>query len=316
MDLAVIIVSYNVRALLASCLRSLPASLAASDCRAEILVVDNASTDGSAAMVRAEFPTVRLLEPGSNLGFARGNNEALRALGFGRGGTRDGRPFAVWLLNPDTEVIGEAPARLLARLRANPRVGAVGPSLRYGDGRFQHAAFAFPGLLQIAFDLFPSHPRLLESRFNGRYPRAAYAAGRPFSVDMLLGAALMVRGAAIDQVGLLDGDYFMYAEELDWCRRLKRAGWSVELVPAAEVVHHEGQSTRQFREAMFVALWQSRLRYYQKFERPMYVALIRSLLRLGMAWQARRARAAAARGALDTAQLARRLAAYAEVAAL
>ncbi|MCZ7571907.1 MAG: glycosyltransferase family 2 protein [Ardenticatenaceae bacterium] len=316
MDLAVIIVSYNVRALLASCLRSLQASLVACGCEAEVLVVDNASSDGSAAMVRAEFPAVRLLEPGANLGFARGNNEALRTLGFGHRGAAAERPFAVWLLNPDTEVVADTPARLLAHLRANPRIGAVGPSLRYGDGRFQHAAFAFPGLFQIVFDLFPGHPRLLESSLNGRYARAAYTAGCPFAVDMLLGAALMVRGEAVAQVGLLDEHYFMYAEELDWCRRLKRAGWAVKVVPAAVVVHHEGQSTRQFREAMFVALWRSRLRYYQKFERPVYVAVVRWLLRLGMAWQTRQARAGAARGTVDPAQLERRLAAYAEVAAL
>lgn len=316
MDLAVIIVSYNVRALLANCLGSLQASLAACDCEAAILVVDNASGDGSAAMVRDEFAAVRLLEPGANLGFARGNNEALRALGFGRRDAEGELPFAVWLLNPDTEVVDDAPARLLAHLRANPRVGAVGPSLRYGDGRFQHAAFRFPGLLQIAFDLFPGHPRLLESRLNGRYTRVAYDAGRPFAVDMLLGAALMVRGQAVAQVGLLDEGYFMYAEELDWCRRVKSAGWSIEMVPTAAVIHHEGQSTRQFHEEMFVALWRSRLRYYQKFEPPVYVALVRGLLRLGMAWRARRARDEAARGRFDPAQLERRLAAYTEVAAL
>lgn len=316
MDLAVVIVSYNVRALLAQCLRSLQASLDASGCKAEVLVVDNASIDGSAEMVRAEFPGVRLLEPGENLGFARGNNEALRMLGFGSGDDRADRPFAVWLLNPDTEVVGDAPARLLAHLRAHPRVGAVGPSLRYGDGRFQHAAFAFPGLRQIFLDLFPSHPRLLESRLNGRYSRELYARGVPFEVDMLLGAALMMRGEALAEVGLLDEDYFMYVEELDWCRRLKRAGWGIEVVPAATVIHHEGQSTRQFREAMFVALWRSRLRYYRKFERPVYVWLVRQLVRLGMTRQARQARREAGAGRLDPKELERRLTAYSEVATL
>ncbi|HYN87739.1 MAG TPA: glycosyltransferase family 2 protein, partial [Ardenticatenaceae bacterium] len=198
----------------------------------------------------------------------------------------------------------------------NPRVGAVGPALCYANGRLQHSAFAFPGLVQILLDLFPSHPRLLESRINGRYPRAAYSADRPFQVDMLLGAALMARGETLAQVGLLDEGYFMYAEELDWCRRAKQAGWGIEVVPSARVVHHEGQSTRQFREAMFVALWRSRLRYYQKFEPPIYVALVRRLVRAGMAWQARRARSDAAQGRLDPKQVEGRLAGYAEVARL
>lgn len=290
--LAVVIVSFNVRSLLAACLTSLFESLKRSGVEARVIVVDNASHDGSPEMVREFFPAVELIETGENLGFARANNVALRALGFGKVGEghtpAEGLPEAVWLLNPDTEVVGQAPAILLDRLREAPEVGAVGPQLRYGDGRFQHAGFAFPGLAQVFLDLFPLHPRLLESRLNGRYPRAWYERGRPFQVDMLLGAALMVRREAIQQVGLLDERYFMYVEELDWCRRMKQAGWAVEVVPAATVIHHGGQSTGQFREEMARALWQSRLRYYEKFYPRPYVALVRLLVRLGLAYRRRR----------------------------
>lgn len=308
-DLAVIIVSYNVRDLLAQTLRALGASLAGGGLKTRVLVVDNRSPDASAAMVRADFPWVEVLEPGENLGFARGNNFALRHLGFE---TARGEAEAVWLLNPDTEVVGDAPLRLVRHLQAHPLVGAVGPTLRYGDGSFQHGAFALPGLAQVALDLFPAPGRLLESSFNGRYPAALWEGGRAFPVQMLLGAALMVRGAALDAVGLLDEGYFMYAEELDWCRRLRRVGWALHALPTATVVHHSAQSTQQFRERMFVALWRSRLRYHEKWASPAYVRLVRGLVRLGMAWRGWEARAQGG----EAEALARRLAAYREVAAL
>jgi hypothetical protein len=308
-DLAVIIVSYNVRDLLAQTLRSLQESLAGGDLHARVLVVENVSQDDSAAMVREQFPDVELLEPGTNLGFAGGNNFALRHLGFEKG--QLGSAEWVWLLNPDTEVVGDAPQALVRHGRANPRVGAIGPKLRYGDGRFQHGAFAFPGLAQVALDLFPVPGRLLESRLNGRYSPSLWQGGRAFEVDMLLGAALMVRGETISDVGLLDESYFMYAEELDWCRQMREAGWWLHALPTATVIHHSGQSTRKFRERMFVALWRSRLRYYEKWESPAYVRLVRRLVRLGMWWQGRKA----ASGESNE-ERARRLAAYREVSAL
>ena len=321
-DLAVIIVSYNVRELLAQALRSLLASLAKVGAvrepplHARVIVVENDSHDGSAEMVRTQFPDVELLEPGQNLGFAGGNNLALRHLGFGKeqhvGAIPSACPEFVWLLNCDTEVIGDAPLQLVNYLRRNPSVGAIGPKLRYGDQTFQHSAFAFPGLFQLFLDLFPAPGRLLESRINGRYPPHLWQGKRAFAVDMLLGAALMVRGAAIEQVGLMDEGYFMYAEELDWCRALRHAGWLIHALPTAIVIHYSGQSTKQFRDRMFVALWRSRLRYYEKWESPTYVRLVRFVLRLGMAWQSRQARSENK----NNDENARRLAAYQEVAAL
>lgn len=283
-ELVVVIVSYNVRDLLRTCLRSLSRSLSDYGPAARIVVVDNKSSDGSVQMIRRVFPDVTLLEPGENLGFAGGNNYALRELGLPGGAET---PAAVWLLNPDTEVQDDAPARLFQHLCGSPATGAAGPTLRYGDGSFQHSAFAFPGLLQVLFDLFPVPARVLESRLNGRYPREWYAGGTPFQVDMLLGAALMMRGETIRDVGLLDEGYFMYVEELDWCRRANDAGWQVEIVPDAKVIHHAGQSTRQFEEEMFRTLWQSRLRYYQKFHSPAYAALVRLLVKAGLAYRRR-----------------------------
>lgn len=270
MRLGIVIVSYQVRQLLRACLHSLYADLERSpQLAARVVVVDNASSDGSAAMVSAEFPAVELIASAENLGFAGGNNRGLRRLGFGEEGQAAGRPEAVLLLNPDTELHAGALRTLATFLAAHPGAGGCCPRLQYGDGSFQHSAFHFPGLVQLALDLFPPrHPRLqrlLHSPLNGRYPRRLYEGREPFPVDFALGAALMVRAEAIAAAGLLDEGYFMYAEEMDWQRRIQAAGWPLYCVPAARVTHHEGQSAGQFRRAMTVALWRSRLRYYDKY---------------------------------------------------
>ncbi len=292
MHLGVVIVSYNVRDLLAACLTSLAADLSrAPHLHTTAIVVDNASADGSAAMVEAYMAQTALATPSlqldliasaENLGFARGNNVALRKLGFGIPNPPPDRPEAILLLNPDTELHPGAMAAMTDFLIHHPQAGGCGAHLNYGDGSFQHSAFMFPGLTQLFLDLFPLHPRLLESRLNGRYPRRLYNNGQPFPIDFALGAALMVRDRAIDAAGLLDEDYFMYAEEMDWCRRLQAAGWPLYCVPNARITHHEGRSTRQFRAVMLVALWRSRLRYYDKYYSPWQRNLARWLLRLSM----------------------------------
>lgn len=316
MSLAVIIVSYNVRDLLRACLRATYDSLAASpELQAEVMVVDNASTDASAEMVAAEFPQARLTVSSKNLGFAGGNNLALRALGFADG--RDARPDFVLLLNPDAEPQGEALARMVDFLKRNPHAGGVGPRLSYPDGRFQHSAFAFPGLTQLWFDFFKPRPRrLLESRWNGRYPLSLYDADEPFPVDFVLGAALMTRRETIDAVGLMDEGYFMYAEEVDWCWRMQRAGWPFYCAPAAHVIHHGGASAGQFRARSFVNLWRSRKRLYERFYTPAQLAIAGGIVRLGMGAEASSAHRAARRGEIGEVELMQRLAATREVADL
>jgi N-acetylglucosaminyl-diphospho-decaprenol L-rhamnosyltransferase len=282
-SLAVIIISFNTRDLLAQTLRSLYAALEGWAESYRVMVVDNASVDESAAMVAREFPQAELLLPGENLGFARGNNLAMRHLGFEQGKVGDAE--MVWLLNSDTEVLEDAPQQLVAHLRTHPKVGVVAPRLQYGDGTFQHGAFALPGLAQLAGDLFPMPGRFHESQWNGRYPASSWQGTQPFAVEMVLGAAMMVRGATITDTGMFDEGYFMYVEEVDWCRRILQAGWEIHALPTAHVVHHSGKSTSQFREKMVVALWRSRLRYYDKWTSPLYRAVVRGMVRVGMAWR-------------------------------
>ena len=306
MNLPVVIVSYNTRDLLRDCLRSL---LASEGVNPQAIVVDNASQDGSAEMVRREFPQARLLAQEQNLGFAAANNAALRALGFDGQSAGSPLPDCVILLNPDTTVAADSLVTLVNFLRAHPRAGAVGAQLVYPDGRRQHSAFRFPGVMQTFLDFFPLHHRLLDSPLNGRYPpRRA-----PFAIDHPLGACILARGEAIRQIGLMDEGYFMYVEEVDWCRRIRRAGWQIFCEPRAVIVHHEAQSTRQFREAMVEQLWRSRLRYFRKHHSPAYVGLIRAIVRLGL-WNERRK--TLREPSLSADDKARRLAAFARVQAL
>jgi hypothetical protein len=338
MDLAIVIVSYNVRELLRGCLTSIGQSLAAApQLRAAVWVVDNASADSSAAQVQAEFPHVHLVASAENLGFAGGNNLALRMLGLQATGvgqakpprsndfsrseaqmrpksplrSADTAPRYVLLLNPDTVVQGDALAQMVGFLDAAPQAGGCGAQLAYPDGRFQHGAFRFPTLAQIACDFFPPPGRLnqplLDSRLNGRYSRQHYQQGQPFPVDFVLGATLMVRTAAIREVGLLDESYFMYCEEMDWQRRLAAAGWPMFCTPAAHVVHYGGASTSQFRGAMLAALWRSRFQYFQRYHSPAFTWLAGRLVQWGARAEARRARR------LAPPNLDRRLAAYQEI---
>jgi GT2 family glycosyltransferase len=283
-SLAIIIVNYNTRALLRRCLQLLDGEV---DAAARVVVVDNASDDGSAAMAVAEFPHVLVLRAGRNLGFATANNMALREIGFASPPVID-PPDMVLFLNPDTQVRPGAIARLVDFLQATPRAGIVGPALVYPDGTFQHSAFHFPTLWQIWFDFFAWPGRFVESPLNGRYPRIRYAAGKPFPIDHPLGAAFLVRAAAIRQVGLMDEGFFMYAEEIDWCLRARRAGWEVYCLPAAVVVHHGGGSTRHYRREMDEALWRSRFRLFEKHYGPLFTTAARLLARCGMWYRARR----------------------------
>jgi len=272
MDLVAVTVSYNTRDLLGECLDTLFAGLERSGVSAQVWVVDNGSTDGSADMVRQRFPDVHLIAQDENLGFAAANNLALRRVAL------EGKaaPRHILFLNPDTRVVGDALGALVRFLDGTPQAGVAGARLVYDDGRFQHSAFAFPGLVH--------------------------------AVDHPLGAAFLVRREVWAQVGGFDERFFMYCEEIDLCRRIKGAGWGIYCVPRAEIVHLAGQSTRQFRAPMFVALWRSRFLMYEKHEGPLFRWLARRIVRLGLAAEARRARAAFKRG--DS------LAAYREVARL
>jgi len=275
-DVAVIIVSWNVRDLLEQCLRSVYAELAGSGLDGRVWVVDNASTDGVMEMLADLFPRVTLLANDHNPGFGAANNQGMRAAAAAN-------PRYFFLLNPDTLLRpGSLPA-LAAALDERPSAGAAGAKLVYGDGRFQHGAFRFPGVMQIAFDLFPLSARLYESRWNGRYPRRRYENGAsPFPVDFVLGATMLVRAEVAQTTGGFDEAFHMYCEEIDWCWRIRRAGWEIVAVPAAEVVHFGGESTRQIPAQSLLNLWASRAQLYRKHHGRLVNALVARLVQIGM----------------------------------
>lgn len=303
---AIVVVSYNTCALLRQCL----ASAMQSGLPAQVVVVDNASHDGSPAMVRREFPTVDLLANQTNLGFAVGTNQGIRhALA-----TMPALDY-VLLLNPDAFLRPGALPALVDFLDAHPRVGAAGARLFYPDDRPQEGAWHFPTLWMTWFDLFPPRGpllgRLYASPLNGRYREERDAA--PFPIDHPLGAAMLLRRTTLEEIGLLDESYWMYVEEVDWCYRCRAAGWSIWQVPQAEVVHVAGASSSQFKGRSFVALHRSRLQFFAKHYSSRRQRWNRRIVRAGMLWMTLSAWRARLRGLIVADELRSRLLAYGRV---
>jgi GT2 family glycosyltransferase len=276
LDVAIIIVSWNVRDYLADCLRSVYSEFRRSKLKGSVWVVDNNSTDGTQDLVSDLFPQVNLIKNKDNPGFGAANNQGMLA-------AAEFTPRYYFLLNPDTLVRPGSIKALVEFLDGNPKAGVAGARLVYGDGRFQHSAFAFPGISQLMFDLFPMPPRLYESRVNGRYPRRFYNANnRPFQIDHPLGATMMVRRDVAEATGGFDEDFFMYCEELDWCWRIREAGWQIYTVPAAEIVHYGGESTKQVAARSVINLWDSRAKFYKRHHSWWRNAIARRLVAMGM----------------------------------
>jgi hypothetical protein len=278
-DLAVVIVSWNVRELLRRCLESVERSLAASGLRAQIVVVDNDSQDGSAEMLCADFPKVELLRPGANLGFAAGNNLALRYLASSA--------RYVLLLNPDTELVGDALPRLVAYLDKHAQVDVLGPQLRYPDGTVQSSRRRFP----TAATYFWESTLLAQWRPHNPWLRRYHCAEQADSVeqevDWLVGAALLVRGTAIERAGLLDEGFFMYSEELEWQWRIRDSAPSVKSVylPAAIVMHHEGRSSEQVHLKRQLFFQRSKIRLARLRHGKGIAIALRFFLLVTYAWQ-------------------------------
>nr|PZN65631.1 MAG: hypothetical protein DIU58_06950 [Sphaerobacter thermophilus] len=234
-DLSVVIVSYNVRDLLLDCLTSLEAAFAAGGMTTEIIVVDNASCDGTAEAVRRRFPSVRVVEAGANRGFAAGCNMGIR-LARGR---------AIALLNPDTTVVGDALGTLARYLEEHPDVGVAGPRVYRPDGTTQPTRRRFPTLATGLLESTIIQDYWKNNRVLRRYYVADRSDDEEQEVDWLVGACLVARREAVEMAGLLDERFFMYSEEVEWCRRIREAGWMIMYVPSAAVTHYEGASSSQ-----------------------------------------------------------------------
>ena len=269
--LSIIIVNWNVRDLLRECLRSIEDEKG--DLSLEIIVVDSASNDDSAAMVRSEFPSVHLIACTENVGFPRGNNIGLQ----------EARGDYLLLLNPDTVIVDDALAVLVSYLQVNPDVGVVGPQLLNPDGSVQSSRRRFPTVTTGFFE-----STWLEGLASGIL-RRYYALDLPddatADVDWLTGACIMGPRSTYEAVGGMDEGYFMYSEELDWCRRIKESGRRVVYYPAAQVIHHVGKSSEQAVTARHINFNRAKLRYFRKYHGRFMAAVLRVFLLAGYAWQ-------------------------------
>jgi N-acetylglucosaminyl-diphospho-decaprenol L-rhamnosyltransferase len=275
--LSVVIVSYNTRDLLAQCLQSVAETVGVelrvddSSCAeppsrlTEVLVVDNASSDGSSEMVRDCFPWVRLIQNEQNVGFATANNQAIRKSG--------GR--YILLLNSDARLQPHAVQRMWALVEKNGAIGVVGPTILNSDGSFQASHARFPTLRSCAVSLLG----LSKLIYGPYFPSASPEVSRiPKEVGWVGGACFLVRRQAIAQVGLLDEAFFMYAEEMDWCYRMHQAGWLVYHHPGAEVIHVGGASSDPAHPNLLARRWSSLMVYWHKNHSSVSAGILRLLI--------------------------------------
>ena len=246
-DVSVSLVNTNSRELLLACLESLQGA------GVEVVVLDNASEDGSAAAVRDRFRDVRVIEQPHRAGFGANHNTVIRAT--------TGR--YVFVLNEDTTSEDWGFARMVAHLDANSDVAALGPRLVYPDGRPQASAWRFPSPATGALGLLTL----------GRAGIVQSGGSRPRDVDWAMASALLLRREALDEVGLFDEEFFIYSEETDLSRRLLRAGWRTQYFPGVTVVHHESQFSAGIPERRINEMWRGRHRYWRKHHSRVGVAV-------------------------------------------
>jgi len=260
MDISIIIVNWNSKDLLLKCLKSIETSV--EDLPYEIIVVDNASADGSAVMLREQFPRVHLIANSENRGFGAANNQAMRVMA--------GR-YAL-LLNSDTVLTETAVREILDFMEARPDVAIACGQLLNADGTRQNSIAAFPSLLTLLTNM-----PLLEYLFPRRFPSKRYIFSGPVEIDSGIGACLMVRKRAIDEVGMFDERYFFFFEETDWARQMRSAGWKIFHVPSALIYHLQGQSIGGNISSR-VEFYRSRYQYFQKWESPRIYLLVRAVV--------------------------------------
>lgn len=248
-DVSVVIVSWNTRALTCACLASLPQ--AAGRCTWDAWVVDNASTDGSVEAIGEEAPGVHVIANATNVGFAAANNQGIRA-SAGR---------YVLLLNSDTVMAPESLQGLVEFADRHPKAGVVGPMLVNPDSSFQSGPSPFPSLWTETLSVTGIGRRI---GFRGYPSKGLRASLTDQPADYVVGACMLVRRDAIDAAGELDEGYFMYSEEPDWCWRMREQGWQTWYTPGPRVTHFGGQSTSQVRDAMTIALYRSKVRFFRR----------------------------------------------------
>jgi len=261
-DLSIVLVSWNTKEYLLPCVESIFQTVKGISW--EVIVIDNGSHDGSGTEVKKTFPHIRLIENTRNVGFAKASNQGL--------GKSSGR-YAL-LLNPDTQVKIGAVEQMVSFMDSHLDAGIAGGQLLNRDGSKQNSISNFPSL---ATELL--HKSLLRRLFPKKFPGKEKNYSGPIEVDSVIGAFMTVRRKAIEQVGSLDEDYFLFFEETDWCFRMKRAGWKVYHVPQAEIYHYQGKSAEAKKKKARVEYYRSRYQFFKKNrERLQWVVLLTGLV--------------------------------------
>lgn len=294
-QLSIIIVTHNSAGVIGACLRSLYRSDPA--LVLEVIVVDNASSDGTADLVQHQFANTRVITANGNTGYAAGNN-----LGFAAA-------RAPWLLmlNPDTEARAGALQAMLTAADRRPQLGMLAPRLVFADGSLQHSTFRFPNIAQAFYGFFEKLVPL-NSVANGRYPAAAYEHER--MVEHILGAAILVRRTLWQQTGGLDEGFALYFEETDWCRRAQLAGWQLWYTPDAVIMHIGAHATSRQPERSAVLFARSQARFFRKQYGAGWYLLLKLITVAGLLYWLARSLYAGLRQRIDGATLARRCASY------
>jgi len=270
-DVSIIIVNWNLREFLHGCVKSIRSR--SGSLIVETIVVDNASGDGSIRMMEEEFPEVSRIINTENAGFARACNQGMKEAG--------GR--YIFLLNNDAELLEGALAFLVEFMDAHPDIGVCGPRVVNGDGTLQvHSKGFYPSIPRIAGQFFlPGYARHPGGRTLGLYEYNDDLKVR--EVDWLSGCALLARSEAVEDVGLLDAEVFMYCEDIDWCYRMKKSGWKVMYMPQAHVLHYGGQSMLRQKGAKVGSHAAGLVAYYTRYHGRAAAWLFRVVLTTGYA---------------------------------
>lgn len=284
LDVSVVIVNYNVRDFLEQAIRSI--YRAATRLTVEILVVDNASSDGSMEMVAERFPAVRRLENAENVGFGRANNQAIQVA----------RGRYILVLNPDTIVQEDTLEQLCQLMDNRPDVGAAGCMILNPDGSFAlESRRSFPGAFTAVFRMLGLSRLFPKSKVFGRYNLTYLPIWEEAEIDALSGSCMFVRASALTSVGpvprpalreegagLFDEDFFMYGEDLDWCFRIQQAGWRIMYTPSTQIIHYKGESTKRGEMRYVRLFYGAMLIFADKHFQGTYATFYRLLLRIGI----------------------------------
>jgi len=274
--ISICIVSYNTRARLERCLESIEREAEDFALRTQIIVAENASSDGSAELVAERFPRVELIRNAENLNYTRAMNQCLR----------QARGEFILLLNPDTELQTSALHALQDALERHPEWGAAGARLEYPDGSLQRTGNRFPTFRFLLHEVLGFNARVPHNAVHQHNMYAEWDRTSEREVDALSGACLMVRRRVLEHVGFLDERFVMYQEEIDWCKRLAAQGWRVGYVPQARVMHYTQASAQQIPSARRAALYEnSLLAYANKYYGAPAALLFRALFAARRAWR-------------------------------